>query len=176
MPSEWYNIENSVDTPAKEKELIEETVPHLSTIMSSIFGNIEEFNQYGGTVSVINNSNQPTGINITYALFGDQQLQYSPDSAEFEQYNKISIFNSKTNKHEFVAILLNRDNSIKDIQTNILPSNNYPIYSWLLEAYRKIDNILNYPENYYLDRKDFIYHGPEEAEELTKQKKNLGIY
>lgn len=175
MPSEWYKIENSIDIPREEKELIEESVPHLSTIMSSIFGNLEEFDQYGGTVSIINNFNQPIGIDITYALFGEQQLQYFPGSPEFEQYNKISIFNRKINKQEFVAILLNRDNSIQEIQTNIPSSNPYSIYTWLLDAYKKIDLVLNYPENYYLDRDEFIYHGPKETEELNNQKKDLGL-
>lgn len=175
MPSEWYKIENSIDIPREEKELIEESVPHLSTIMSPIFGNLEEFDQYGGTVSIINNFNQPIGIDITYALFGEQQLQYFPGSPEFEQYNKISIFNRKINKQEFVAILLNRDNSIQEIQTNIPSSNPYSIYTWLLDAYKKIDLVRNYPENYYLDRDEFIYHGPKETEELNNQKKDLGL-
>jgi len=172
MSSEWYKIENSIDIPREEKELIEESVPHLSTIMSSIFGNLEEFDQYGGTVSIINNFNQPIGIDITYALFGEQQLQYLPGSTEFEQYNKISIFNRKINKQEFVAILLNRDNSIQEIQTNVPSSNPYSIYTWLLDAYKKIDLVLNYPENY---RDEFIYHGPKETEELNNQKKDLGL-
>ena len=45
MSSEWHNVENTVNVLEKEKDLIEESVPHLSSIMSSIFGNLEEFDQ-----------------------------------------------------------------------------------------------------------------------------------
>ena len=176
MSSEWHNVENTVNVLEKEKDLIEESVPHLSSIMSSIFGTLEEFDQYGGTVSIINNSNQPTGITLTYGLFGGQQPQYASGSTEFEQYNKITIFNNKTNKQEFVAILINRDSSIREIQTDIPHSKPYSIYSWLLNAYKKVDFILDHPENYYLDRDDFTYHGPIETEEVIKEKKNLGIW
>ena len=175
MSSEWYKIENSIDIPREEKELIEESIPHLSTIMSSIFGNLEEFDQYGGTVSIINNFNQPIGINITYALFGEQQLQYLSGSTEFEQYNKISIFNREINKQEFVAILLNRDNSVQEIQTNISLHTPYSTYKWLLSAYKKINHILDYPENYYLDRDDYRYHGPDEISDMNELKKQRNL-
>ena len=74
MSSEWHSIENLVELTKDERELIEETVPHLSTITSSGFGNLEEFDQYGGQASFFNSENQPVGITITYALFGDHQL------------------------------------------------------------------------------------------------------
>jgi len=175
MSSEWHSIENLVELTKDERELIEETVPHLSTITSSVFGNLEEFDQYGGQASFFNSENQPVGITITYALFGDHQIQLSPYNNDFEQFNKITILNEKTGKLEFVAILLNRDNTIKEIQTNISLHTPYSTYKWLLSAYKKINHILDYPENYYLDRDDYRYHGPDEISDMNELKKQRNL-
>jgi len=175
MSSEWHSIENSVELTKDEVELIQETIPHLSTLTSSVFGNLEEFDQYGGQASFFNTDSQPVGIKITYALFGDHQIQLSPYDYEFEQFNKIALVNEKSGEIEYVAILLNRNSTIKEIQTNISVKTPYSIYKWLVNAYKKIDFILNYPENFYLDRDDYRYHGPEEISDMNELKKQLNL-
>lgn len=162
MSSEWHKGENSVSLDNIEIQKIQKEVDHLDTVMSSVFGNLEEFDQYGGEATVYDSDNTPAGLKLIHAIYGEEAMTAKQDSYNFEQYNKIVIGD------EYVAILIRQDGSIRDIQTNIDTQNPRNIYKWLTSALMNIDYILNSPTLYYLKRKEFRYHGPDETEEADR--------
>ena len=162
MPTEWYNNENRIEIGEKETSMIEKDIDHLSTIMAATFGNLEEFDQLGGTVSVHNNLGEPIGLKLTHAIYGEKDFQNG-----YKQFNRISYGN------QFLTILLNGNGGLQEIQTNIERADGKAVYKWLNEMYRKIDTIFNNPRDFYLDREDFTYHGLEETEETKILHKDL---
>lgn len=162
MSSEWYKEESSIELKDVEIDKIQEEIEHLDTIMSSIFGNLEEFDQYGGEATVYDSEDNPFGLKLIHAIYGEEAMTAKQDSYKFEQYNKIVIGS------EYVAILIRQDGSIRDIQTNIETKNLGNIYKWLSSAFMNVDYILNSPTLYYLKRKEFRYHGPDETEEADR--------
>lgn len=161
MSSEWHEGENSVNLENIEIQKIQNELDHLDTIMSSVFGNLEEFDQYGGEATVYDSENNPIGLKLIHAIYGEEAMTVKQDSYKFEQFNKVIIGN------EYVAILIRQDGSIRDIQTNIENHTPGNIYKWLTNAYMNIDYILDSP-TLYLEREDFIYHGPDETEEANR--------
>lgn len=161
MSSEWHKGENSVNLENIEIQKIQNELDHLDTIMSSVFGNLEEFDQYGGEATVYDSENNPIGLKLIHAIYGEEAMTVKQDSYKFEQFNKVIIGN------EYVAILIRQDGSIRDIQTNIENHTPGNIYKWLTNAYMNIDYILDSP-TLYLERNDFIYHGPDETEEANR--------
>lgn len=162
MSSEWHKGENSVNLENIEIQKIQDELDYLDTIMSSVFGNLEEFDQYGGEATVYDSENNPIGLKLIHAIYGEEAMTAKQDSYKFEQFNKVIIGN------EYVAILIRQDGSIRDIQTNIDTQNLGNIYKWLSSAFMNIDYILNSPTLYYLKRKEFRYHGPDETEEANR--------
>jgi len=159
MPSEWYNERSSVTLEEKEIELIEKGLPQFSSIIFSAFGNLEDYDQDGGEVTIYNNVNQSTGVKITNAIYGDPQFQGGTNKQE--QLQRITI------NGEYVTILLNPDNTLKEIQTNIKRENPYSLYKWLNNAYSLINHLLNNPrECYFGELEEFRYYGEEETRSI----------
>jgi len=160
MPSEWYNEEASANLKQTETDMIQKTLDHMNTIVTSAFENLEEFNQYGGEATIYNNNGVAIGIKLTHAIYGEEE--FSQNNNKFEQYNKI------TKGNEYIAILTRQDGSIRDIQTNIQNAKLDTIYRWLIDTYKEIDYIVNSPTLFFLKRTDFRYHGPDETKEAYK--------
>jgi len=161
--TEWYRKDNKVELQDDEKMLIENNIDHLTTIIGSVFGNLEEFDQFGRQVAVCNlNTGKPIGVELAHALYGEQEIQSNPNYNQFEQFNRIVLGNN------FVTVLLNRDNSIREIQTNINTEKPYTVFKWMENAYKQIDMILNSPDIFYLEGDGFAYHGPEETEDVLE--------
>ena len=151
-PTEQHNQEYRVTLKEEEYRLIEESINHLNTIVGSILGNLEDFDQFKKQVAIYNfNTNSPTGIHLGYSIYGEQKIQSNPEHNEFKQFYKLVSGN------EFVKIHLNRDNSIQMVQTNIATDKPYAVVSWLDKIYKTFDLILNSPEDFYSEGETFPY-------------------
>lgn len=169
MTIEHHSNRDTVTLKDEEIELITNEVVGLNTIMGLAFGDLEAFDRYGGNLSIITRTGEPTGIGLMYAIYGEPQFNNATGSFEYETINRIIINN------EFVTILLTSENTIREIQTNIHITQPYHIYQWLNNVYRLIQNIFDNDYDYLFHSNDdnYKYVGPEEAAEIRRMNKEL---
>ena len=150
--TERYQSQNEVELQDNEKDLIEDNIDHLDTIVISLFDNLDELDRVERQVAIYNaDTCTPIGIHLGYSICGDPEIQTDPKHNEFEQFYKLVIGD------EFVKIYLNRDYSIQKIITNIATNKPYAVAHWLDRAYKTFDYLLNASENFYLEWEHFSF-------------------
>lgn len=146
MSPEFYRGDFTTELDEKETELIMRNIRQLTSITECALGDLEVFDKDRDEVTIYDNNEKTTGIKIAAALYGEPQPLFGRNGMGYEQSYKITI------GKDYVEILLNPDDSMKGIETNILRNKPYSVHIWLMRAYSVINDMLNDPFYYYFRR------------------------